>query len=121
MKSSILANVILTEDGQLYAEATGYPGAQSAISIQRSNPSTILFINESNEARRMVLSYGKIVEDLGDGVEKESALEACTSKVEKGGQQAVTVVIPKPSSASDEPFTITVPGVEGAKIDVFVP
>lgn len=121
MKSSILANVVLTEDGRLYAEATGYPGAQSAISIQRSNPSTILFINESDKARRMVLSFGKVVEDLGDGVEKETALEACTSKVEKGGQQAVTVVIPKPSSASDEPFTITVPGVEGAKIDVFVP
>jgi len=121
MKSSVQATVILSADGVLYAEVDGYESAQSAITLQRSNPSTILFINETDYARRMVLSYGKVVEDLGDGVEKETALEACTSKVEKGGQQAVTVVIPKPSSASDEPFTITVPGVEGVKIDVFVP
>ena len=121
MKSSVQATVILSDDGVLYAEVDGYESAQSAITLQRSNPSTILFINESDKARRMVLSYGKVVEDLGDGVEKETALEACTSKVEKGGQQAVTVVIPKPSSASAEPFTITVPGLDGTKIDVFVP
>ncbi len=121
MKSSVQATVILAEDGTLYAELDGYSGRQSAITLQRSNPSTILFINETDEAHRMVLSYGKVVEDLGDGVERESALEACTSKIEKGGQQAVTVVIPKPSSASPEPFTITVPGVEGAQIDVVVP
>lgn len=121
MKSSVQATVILSESGVLYAEVDGYDTAQTAITLQRSNPSTILFINRTDEPRRMVVSYGKVVEDLGGGVERETALESCTSKVDKDGQQSVTVRIPKPSFASTEPFSITVPGVEGAKIDLFVP
>ena len=119
-KSNILATVIL-RDGQLVAEVAGYPEPQTELYIQRANASTIVFVNETDEPRRMVLSYGKVVEDLGDGVEKETLLEACTSKVEKGGQQSVTVVIPQPSFASDEPFEITVPGVSSARLSVVVP
>jgi len=119
-KSNILATVTL-RDGQLIAEVAGYSEPQSELYIQRANPSTILFVNESDEARRMVLSYGKVVEDLGDGVERETLLQSCTSKVEKGGQQSVTVRIPQPSFASDEPFSITVPGVSSARLSVVVP
>lgn len=119
-KSNILATVTL-RDGQLIAEVSGYSEPQSELYIQRANPSTILFVNETDEARRMVLSYGKVVEDLGGGVEKETLLQSCTSKVEKGGQQSVTVRIPQPSFASDEPFSITVPGVSSARLGVVVP
>ena len=119
-KSNILATVTL-RDGQLIAEVAGYSEPQSELYIQRANPSTILFVNETDEARRMVLSYGKVVEDLGDGVERETLLQSCTSKVEKGGQQSVTVRIPQPSFASDEPFSITVPGVSSARLSVVVP
>lgn len=119
-KSNILATVTL-RDGQLIAEVAGYSEPQSELYIQRANPSTILFVNETDEARRMVLSYGKVVEDLGDGVERETELQACTSKVEKGGKQSVTVRIPQPSFASDEPFSITVPGVSSARLSVVVP
>jgi hypothetical protein len=119
-KSNVLATVTL-RDGQLIAEVAGYEGVQSEVYIQRANPSTILFVNDTDEARRMVVSYGKVVEDLGGGVEKEVPLQSCTSKIEKGGQQSVTVVAPRPSFASDEPFTITVPGVETARLTVVVP
>lgn len=119
-KSNVLATVTL-RDGQLIAEVAGYEGVQSEVYIQRANPSTILFVNDTDEARRMVVSYGKVVEDLGGGVEKETLLQSCTSKIEKGGQQSVTVVAPRPSFASDEPFTITVPGVETARLTVVVP
>ncbi len=119
-KSNVLATVTL-RDGQLIAEVAGYEGLQSEVYIQRANPSTILFVNDTDEARRMVVSYGKVVEDLGGGVEKEIPLQSCTSKVEKGGQQSVTVLAPRPSFASDEPFTITVPGVETARLTVVVP
>lgn len=119
-KSSVQATVIL-EDGMLYAEVDGFQGPQTSITLQRSNPSTILFINRDDSADRMVVSYGKVVEDLGGGVERETALESCTSKVEQDGQQAVTVRIPQPSYASAEPYEIVVPGVEGTKIDVVVP
>jgi hypothetical protein len=119
-KSNVLATVTL-RDGQLIAEVAGYEGVQSEVYIQRANPSTILFVNDTDEARRMVVSYGMVVEDLGGGVEKETLLQSCTSKIEKGGQQSVTVVAPRPSFASDEPFTITVPGVETARLTVVVP
>ncbi|MFZ9232227.1 MAG: hypothetical protein ACO25P_10460, partial [Ilumatobacteraceae bacterium] len=93
----------------------------TAITLQRSNPSNILFINEDDHEHRMVVSYGTITEDLGSGVSKDTVLEACTSLIGEGGTQAVSVVIPKPSFASEEPYSITVPGVEGASIEIQVP
>ena len=119
-KSNVLATITL-RDGQLIAEVSGYEAPQSELYIQRANPSTIMFVNDTDEARRMVVSYGKVVEDLGGGVEKETLLQSCTSKVEKGGQQSVTVNIPRPSFASDMPFEITVPGVSTARLSVVVP
>ena len=66
--SNVLATVTL-RDGQLIAEVAGYEGVQSEVYIQRANPSTILFVNDTDEARRMVVSYGKVVEDLGGGAQ----------------------------------------------------
>jgi hypothetical protein len=119
-KSSVAATVVL-RDGRLFAEMDGWNGELSSITLQRSNPSTILFVNEDDHEHRMVVTYGKITEDLGGGVSKDTVLEACTSLITKGGTQAVSVVIPKPSFASDEPYSITVPGVEGASIEIQVP
>lgn len=119
-KSSVAATVIL-KDGQLTAEVDGYPGALTSITLQRANPSLIIFQNEDGGDHRMVVSYGKVIEDLGGGVEREVALESCTSKVPQGGKQSVVVNIPKPSFASEEPYSITVPGVEGTLIEVSVP
>jgi len=119
-KSSVAATVIL-RDGRLFAEMDGWNGELTAITLQRSTTSTILFVNEDDHEHRMVVSYGKRVEDLGGGVSKDVVLEACTSLVTKGGTQAVSIVIPKPSFASEEPYSITVPGVEGASIEVQVP
>jgi hypothetical protein len=119
-KSSVAATVIL-RDGRLFAEMDGWNGELSSITLQRSNPSTILFINDDDHEHRMVVTYGKTTEDLGGGVSKDTVLEACTSMIAKGGTQAVSIVIPKPSFASEEPYSITVPGVEGASIEVLVP
>ncbi|MFM8483960.1 MAG: hypothetical protein ACKOBT_11515 [Actinomycetota bacterium] len=52
---------------------------------------------------------------------REVELEACTSQIPKGGQQSVILRIPKPSFASEEPYSITVPGIEGTSIEVVVP
>jgi len=119
-KSSVAATVVL-RDGRLFAEMDGWNGELTSITLQRSNPSTILFVNEDDHEHRMVVEYGKIVEDLGGGVSKDTVLEACTSLITKGGTQAVSIVIPKPSFASEEPYSITVPGVEGASIEIQVP
>ena len=119
-KSSVAATVTL-KDGALYAEMDGYSGPLTSISLQRAWNSSILFLNEDEGEHRMVVTYGKVVESLGGGVERETLLQACTSLVAKGGQQGVVVNIPKPSISSTEGFSITVPGLEGASIEVMVP
>jgi len=119
-KSSVAATVTL-KNGQLTAAMDGFPGALTSITLQRAYSAVIIFENEDDGDYRMVLSYGKVVEDLGGGVEREIALEACSSKVPKGAKQSVLVNIPKPSFASEEPYSITVPGVEGTSIEVLVP
>jgi hypothetical protein len=119
-KSSVAATVTL-KDGALYAEMDGYSGPLTSITLQRSLNSSILFHNEDEGEHRMVVTYGKVVESLGGGVERETLLQACTSLVAKGGQQGVVVNIPKPSFSSTEGFSITVPGLEGASVEVVVP
>lgn len=119
-KSSIAATVTL-KDGVLYAEMDGFSGPLSSISLQRSWNSSILFQNEDAGEHRMIVTYGKTVEDLGGGVKKETVLQTCTALVTEGGQQVVVVNVPKPSYASAEPYTISVTGVEGASIEVMVP
>jgi len=119
-KSSLAATVTL-KDGVLYAEMDGFSGPLSSISLQRSWNSSILFQNEDAGEHRMIVTYGKTVEDLGGGVKKETVLQTCTALVTEGGQQVVEVNIPKPSYASAEPYTISVSGVEGASIEVMVP
>ena len=119
-KSSVAATVTL-KDGALYAEMDGYTGPLTSITLQRSLNSSILFHNEDEGEHRMVVTYGKVVESLGGGVERETLLQACTSLVAKGGQQGVVVNIPKPSFSSTEGFSITVPGLEGASVEVVVP
>lgn len=119
-KSSVAATVTL-KDGVLYAEMDGFSGPLSAITLQRANNSFVIFQNEDEGEHRMVLTYGKVEEDLGGGVKRETVLQACTSLVEKGGQQGVVVNIPKPSIASPEAYAITVPGIEGVSIEVMVP
>jgi hypothetical protein len=118
-KSSVAAIVTL-KDGKLTATQDGFQGELSSITLARANPSLIIFRNEDPAKHRMVLSYGKVVEDLGGGVEREVALEACTSLIEEGNQQSVIVSIPKPSFASEEPYSITVPGLEGTAVEVLV-
>ena len=119
-KSSVAATVTL-KDGALYAEMDGYSGPLTSITLQRSLNLSILFHNEDEGEHRMVVTYGKVVESLGGGVERETLLQACTSLVAKGGQQGVVVNIPKPSFSSTEGFSITVPGLEGASVEVVVP
>jgi len=119
-KSSVAATVTL-KNGVLYAEMDGYSGPLTSITLQRSLNSNILFQNEDEGEHRMVVTYGKVVESLGGGVERETLLQACTSLVAKGGQQGVVVNVPKPSFSSTEGFSITVPGLEGASVEVLVP
>lgn len=120
-KSSVMASVVLTEDGRLLAFLSGLRDPVERLTVQRSNPTNILFTNRSAEPRRLTAWYGTVTEDLGGGVTQESRLETCTALVEQGAQQLMTFTPPQPSFAAAEPFTLFVPGVDGAVIELFVP
>lgn len=120
-KSSVMASVVLTEDGRLLAYLSGLREPVERLTLQRSNPTNILFTNESAEERRLTAWYGTVTEDLGGGVQQESRLETCTALVEQGSQQLMTFRPTQPSFAAAEPFVLFVPGVDGAQIEMFVP
>ena len=56
-KASLFAEILLDNDGQLVATDLGLPGETTTLTFQRTNPTNVLFINESDEERRLVLEY----------------------------------------------------------------
>ena len=114
-KSSVIATVIL-KDGKLSAKVLGIGEGQDTITVPRSNPSSILFLNEDDGEHRLTAFLGTTT--VTEGVTEN--IETCTQMVDKGGKQILTVLIKKPTVA-DAPYTLTVPGVEGASVEMFVP
>lgn len=120
-KSNVAAEVVLTADGRLFATMPGSTTPLTSITVQRSNPTNILFTNESSQPRRLTAYYGTVVEDLGGGVTQERRLETCTALTDEGARQLMTFSVPRPSFAATEPYTLFVPGVDGAVIEMLVP
>ena len=60
--------------------------------------------------------------ETGDTVPDETVpIQQCTQLAEEGGTQLMTFSIPVPSWAAEEPYSFTVPGVDGAEVEVIVP
>jgi len=103
--------------------------------IPRSNPTNVIFRNNSDEHRRLSLDLGtQIVEIEHDGEteEVEAPHQICTTLIEPGGAQLLTVKAGEPSFAYDNienpngadgagGFWFFVPGVDSAKLEVIVP
>ncbi|MCX6527999.1 MAG: hypothetical protein NTU52_08460 [Actinobacteria bacterium] len=88
-----------------------------AVTVRRSNLTTILFRNLDDTQYRLVANLGtKKIADTG--VEEE--IVDCTQMTGKNQTQALILKISKPS-ASSGPYTLTVPGLEGQEIAVVVP
>jgi hypothetical protein len=85
------------------------------MTFQRSNPTNVIFNNESDEPRRLVLEYAERVDN-----EVVPAVR-CTPLVEEGGSGFMTFEIGVPSGATEHPYQFTVPGVDGQSIEVVVP
>lgn len=120
-KSNIAATVIY-KDGQLYADVIGVEGFQTTLQLPRSNPSPIVFRNLSDEHVRLTANQGAF--ETGTIVNGNPTLDKpviCTALVDPDGRQFLTLVYPKASLNSLEPYTLVVPGVEGASIEVVVP
>jgi hypothetical protein len=118
-KSNIAATVRLTEDG-LVARQVGLTGDLSTVTFARSNPSSIIFYNETDEPRRLNLELDTVELEGTDPPVSEQRI-VCTAMVEKGGAQYVSVTVGVPSFAAESPYRMVVPGVDGTEIVIVVP
>ena len=87
----------LTEDGTLVAKNLGVTGDQDTVVVTRANPTNVVFHNESDEERRLVLDLGTRPELDADGNEipdTEVPDQHCTALVEEGGSQFLTFYDP---------------------------
>jgi hypothetical protein len=128
--------ISLTAAGNLEFDVPGpVDGGSEAISLRRSNPNNIVFRNDSGQTRRLTLDLGPAPEEEataaaeeGHGADeshddKSERNLTCTSLVEDGGAQLITVKFAEPSFAyadDDQAFRFYVPGTD-AEIDVVVP
>lgn len=118
-KSNVAATVVF-KDGRLYAQVIGIEGTQDSITLPHGNPSNIVFRNLSDETVRLTANLGSFEKDV-NGTKVTEKPVTCTALVEPDGKQFMTLLFPKSSAWSAEPYTLEVPGVEGASIEVVVP
>jgi hypothetical protein len=103
-------------DGKLTAQVQGIEGLQDSITVRRANPSNIIFRNKDAGEFRLSAHLGK--KQIADGVMED--VVTCTQLISEGAEQWLTLTINKPA-VSGEPYTLSVPGVEGQSIVVVVP
>lgn len=129
--------VVLRADGTLDYDVAGpQPEGSESVTVPRSNPTNFIFRNQSSEHARLSIDLGTMLINLGTEDEPEEVEvrnQACTTLVEEGGAQLLTLSIDQPSFAFPEPnpngpggdddsgFWFFVPGVETAKLEVEVP
>jgi len=118
----IAANITLESDGTLTFDVPG-PQADgaTALTLARSNTSNIAFHNESDHERRLSLDLGTETVETEDGDEEEVPNQSCTTLVEEGGSQLLTVRIDLPSATAPDGYSFFVPGVDTAMLEVVVP
>ena len=120
-KSNVAATVVFSND-DLYAQVIGLSELQRTITLSSSNPSNIVFRNLSDQTVRLTASLGAFETDtIVNGAPTVERPITCTALVEPDGRQFLTLKIPQSSRATLEPYTLFVPGVEGASIEVVVP
>ena len=83
-KANLFAELILTDDNELVATELDVPGETSTLTFQRSNPTNVIFHNESDEERRLALEYVVRVENEETGQLEPVPAEQCTTLVEEG-------------------------------------
>jgi hypothetical protein len=119
--AAVAATITLDDEGQLTYTLNGPPppGAPG-IDLPRSNPSNVVFQNESDEKRRLSVSMGtRTIEENGE--EEIVPNYMCTALVEPGGEQNITISPTQPSFTSEDGFFFFVPGVDGARVELLVP
>ena len=120
--ANVAALITLQSDGRFGVNVVGpAPEGPEGLTLTRSSANNIIFRNDSDHERRRTLDLGTEFVESEDGEEEEVPYQICTTLVEEGGEQLLTVVIPVPSSAVPGGFHFFVPGVESAFLPVVVP
>jgi len=113
LRSSVVANIYLREDGELVAVIDGYPDDTHVITVPRSTQIGVIFHNDSHEPERLTGRFGSFP-DRPEAV-------SCTTAVHPGKSVYLGFQIPKTNAASSTPLEFIVPGVDGASIQIVVP
>lgn len=121
-KANTAAELRLLDDHTLVAEIIGFATPQTTVTLGRGTSTNVLFHNDSDEDRRLVLDLGErpVVVD-GDETDEMMPHQLCTALVEPGGTQIMTFSIGPATVGTDNDFAFFVPGVDGQRIPVVVP
>lgn len=132
--------IFLTEDGTMEFDVPGpVEVGPAGMVIPRSNPTNVIFRNESDEHRRLSLDLGTQTIEVDD---EDTVVphQICTTLIEPGGAQLLTIEADQPSIAFEgeinangpgdvaetddvegDGFWFYVPGVDTAKLELIVP
>jgi len=116
--ANVAAEITLTEAGMLDFNVVGPLESPDALTLPRSNPNNVIFINDSDEERRLSVD---LTVPPADAAEDEGPMLKCTTLVEPGGRQNITLTIGAPSFAAPDGYFFFVPGVESARLELIVP
>ena len=121
-RAAVAATITLTADGQLAFDLVG-PSEEGSdvLTLPRSNPNNILFVNRSDEYRRLSLDLGTRTVTNEEGVDEDVPFLVCTTLIETDGEQNKTITIGAPSIVAPDGYSFFVPGVESARLEVVVP
>lgn len=114
-KSNSAAELIF-DGSTLVADVPGFDGDFTTLQLPRSNPSNVLFRNESDHHARLVI-------ELHPAEGSEGPERICTALVDEGGVQLLTIEFDRPSFALEAEgtgYAFTVPGSD-AELEVVVP
>jgi hypothetical protein len=115
-----LAGTVVLENGQLRVFPKNIGGARTELTVPRSTVTNLLVRNLDDTKHRFTVNEGKF-SSTQNGATIVETPKKCTGLVDPGQEALLTFKLPKTSAGSQEPYSIVVPGVEGQKIDIFVP
>ncbi|MAT06494.1 MAG: hypothetical protein CL424_15760 [Acidimicrobiaceae bacterium] len=114
------AATLIYDGSELEIDEVGDDGQVGTITLPRSNPTNVMFLNESEGEARLVLELHPAVDADGVAAGPE---RICTTLVEDGGRQIMTVEFDRPSFALEAEgvnYEFVVAGSDAA-VEVIVP
>jgi hypothetical protein len=121
--ASVAVEITLGEDDLLTYRMNGPvpQGEEGTVTLPRSSPNNVVFINNSDHHRRLSVDLGTMADPEDDTGVEMVPNQACTTLVDEGGMQLITLNIAQPSYVFPDGYRFFVPGVETAELALVVP